>query len=92
MLLHYLILFIQDIAMRNFLLKSLVQDAGKKFRWLFNLEAMTRSYSTLTGFTNHGKPFAGPTAFLSGSNSRYITYVCLYVCACICVCVCVRDR
>ena len=64
--------------MRNFVLKSLVQDSGA-LRWTFNLEAIASNYSILTEFRNYGKPFSGPTAFIGGGNSRYISYVCTYI-------------
>ena len=67
---------IPELAVRQFLLKSLYQvsggnvDAGK-WRWRFNLPALRACYADIT-VAQDGAPFAGPTLFVRGGLSDYI--------------------
>lgn len=55
-----------------FLMKSLQRSLKGGFNWRFNLEVLTRDYDLIReGVT--GDPFTGPTLFVMGGNSKYIT-------------------
>jgi esterase len=62
--------FIEEPAVRLFLLKSLYRD-GEQFRWRFNLPVLIDSYRELLA-APHGEPFNGPTLFIKGELSDYI--------------------
>ena len=55
-----------------FLMKSLQRSLKGGFNWRFNLEVLTRDYDQIRGGVT-GQPFKGPTLFVMGGNSKYIT-------------------
>lgn len=62
---------IQESAVRQFLLKSLIKE-GRPYHWRFNLQAITENYETLSGWTNDNQQYPGPTRFIKGGNSDYL--------------------
>lgn len=57
---------------RSFLLKNLYRDQNKAFRWRPNLEILRKEYHNLIEAPS-GKQYNGPTLFIKGKNSDYIT-------------------
>jgi esterase len=64
---------IVDTATRQFLLKSLVRDKQHGFRWRFNVSSLIENYSNLVKAPDINQPFSGPTLFLYGGASNYVT-------------------
>jgi len=62
--------FIDEPAVRQFLLKSLYRD-DSGFHWRFNLAALRACYDEL-GAAPQGRPFDGPVLFIKGELSPYI--------------------
>ncbi|MEM7399883.1 MAG: alpha/beta hydrolase, partial [Pseudomonadota bacterium] len=65
---------IPDPALRLFILQNLMIDAGTA-RWRLNLAALQAGMPDLLGWpgTLDSDPFRGPSLFLSGGNSDYMT-------------------
>ncbi len=63
---------IDEPGVRAFLLKSLRRGEDGRFRWLLNRPAIAHNYEALGG-ANSGQPYTGPTLFIKGSESDYIT-------------------
>lgn len=63
--------FIVEPGVRQFLLKSLVKDQNG-LNWKFNLTILQKKYSDILAAPT-GKAFMGPSLFIKGSNSEYIT-------------------
>ncbi len=64
---------IPEAPLRSFLLQNLVLEQGK-FHWRINLDAIGASMEDLIGFPDLGdKRYTGPTRFIGGSRSDYIT-------------------
>ena len=68
---------ISEPMLRQFLLKSLYRDnSGIKepggYHWRFNLPALKANYAAIRAAPT-GQPFAGPTLFIKGELSDYIT-------------------
>jgi esterase len=61
---------IGESNVRQFLLKSLYRDDGG-WHWRFDLPALRANYAALAA-APAGAPYAGPTLFIKGENSRYI--------------------
>ena len=64
--------FIEDSAVRQFLLKSLIRDTNGKFKWRFNLEVIFKDYQNILAAPPSTGPFYGPVLFISGSESDYV--------------------
>lgn len=65
---------IPEFGVRQFLLKSLHRNSDGTYSWKFNLDALYNNYYTnILSAINSTHVFAGPTLFLSGENSDYIT-------------------
>jgi esterase len=62
---------LDDVGMRQFLLKSLYRTEAGGFAWRFNLRVLTKDYDRILDGVN-GIPYQGPTFFISGGNSRYV--------------------
>jgi esterase len=64
---------ISDPVIRGFLLQNLVKtDAG--YAWRVNLDALAANMPELLGFPDPGDAvYPGPTLFVAGGRSRYIT-------------------
>ncbi|MGQ9366055.1 alpha/beta fold hydrolase [Azospirillum sp. A39] len=64
---------VPDPALRAFLMQNLVQEHGR-FRWRLNLDALAAGMTELIGFPDLGAArYDGPTLFVGGSRSDYIT-------------------
>ncbi|XP_053562317.1 protein ABHD11 [Bombina bombina] len=59
-------------AVRNFLITNLVQENGN-FKWRVNLEAISSHLHDLMDFPEFHEPYPGPTLFLGGADSPYIS-------------------
>ena len=64
---------ISDGALRQFLLKNVGRDDSAAFRWKMNLPAIHRNYSKLNEAVRTVSHFDGPTLFIRGSKSTYLT-------------------
>ncbi len=63
---------LQDEGIRQFLLKSLYKQDGK-LAWRFNVDVLESRYEAVACEPTSTQPFNGPTLFIKGMNSRYIT-------------------
>ena len=65
---------VPDPGLRQFLLQNLVHGDGG-LRWRIDLEAIAEALPDLTGFppTTPGAAYRGPTLFLRGERSDYLT-------------------
>ncbi|MXX87686.1 MAG: alpha/beta fold hydrolase [Boseongicola sp. SB0677_bin_26] len=61
---------IEDAGVRAFLLQSL---NVKERRWRLNLDVLEREMSRIVGFPELDGVFEGPTLFLTGAESTYVT-------------------
>nr|XP_014427358.1 protein ABHD11 isoform X1 [Pelodiscus sinensis] len=63
---------VQVSAVRQFLLTNLVESEGR-YTWRVNLEAISHHLAKIMGFPVFHAPYPGPTLFLAGSDSPYIS-------------------
>lgn len=63
---------IPELAVRQFLLKNLRQEADGAYHWRFGLAGIRANYPTLAGNLSAVGQFRGPTLFIAGSLSDYI--------------------
>ena len=64
---------IDDVALRQFLLKSLYVDAQQRWAWRFNLPVLAQQYAQIAQFPDDDYPAAAvPTRFIRGELSDYI--------------------
>jgi pimeloyl-ACP methyl ester carboxylesterase len=63
---------VQDPGIRQFLLSNLARGEDG-FRWTLNLRAIRRAMDTLTGWPDVDGRYDGPTLFLAGERSDYVT-------------------
>ena len=61
-----------DPALRAFFLQSL-DFTGPKPRWMLNLPVLDAAMPVITGFPETDRHFPGPTVFLSGARSAYMS-------------------
>ncbi len=64
---------VKDPGVIQFLLKGLGRDENKDFQWKFNFDVILHHYSNVLAGVQNDFPFEGPTLFLSGSDSEYVT-------------------
>lgn len=68
---------IDSQGVRQFLLKNLRKDSddnGKeRWYWRFNLPALKANYTTLIGAPTSAGQYTGPTLFIRGAQSDYVT-------------------
>ena len=70
---------IQSAPVRAYLLQNMVQDqasnvAGRGWRWRLNLEVLAHSLEGILGFPDtRDMKFLGPTLFIHGGRSDYVT-------------------
>ncbi|XP_048679907.2 sn-1-specific diacylglycerol lipase ABHD11 isoform X2 [Caretta caretta] len=62
----------QVSAVRQFLLTNLVEAEGR-YVWRVNLEAISHHMANIMGFPVFHAPYPGPTLFLAGSDSPYVS-------------------
>ncbi|WP_256383043.1 alpha/beta fold hydrolase [Photobacterium toruni] len=68
---QYLAQYINDIGVRQFLLKSLTKiETG--YQWRFNVEGLIANYATIMEWQPASLPFIGKTLFIKGQLSDYI--------------------
>ena len=66
--------YIDDISVRNFLLKNLYRD-GEHFAWRMNIDALEQGYDGIAAALtprNEHQSFDGQTLFIKGEQSHYI--------------------
>ena len=64
--------YVQEIAVRSFLLKNLVKQASGGFAWRVNLAGLHAGYSDLLKENSRDMCFPGPTLFVKGGDSDYL--------------------
>lgn len=64
---------IGDAALRQFLLKNLKRVSENRLDWKFNLGAIYRNLPELFRAIEGRNPFAGPTLFIKGERSPYVS-------------------
>ena len=65
--------YVNDSALRNFLLKSLQVDSDGDARWKFNLETLIAEYSHILDAPTFNSLIQTPTLFVMGGDSEYRT-------------------
>ncbi len=63
--------YIPDVSVRQFILKSLVKD-GSALKWRMNVPAIINNYDAILDAPSGKGPYTGPTLFIAGGNSDYI--------------------
>jgi pimeloyl-ACP methyl ester carboxylesterase len=71
--LERMLALLPDETTVQFLLKSLYRDAEGRYRWRFNLEAISEGYQHIQQAPILNAPVMVPALFLRGSESNYIT-------------------
>lgn len=64
---------IPELAVRRFLLKNAVASAGGGFHWRMGIKQIADNYGNLGEAIHAPGPYTGPTLFLRGANSNYLT-------------------
>ena len=64
--------YLDDKALRQFLLANLVAGAQGGFQWRFNLSALRNNYEKLRVRINEKRTFDKPVMFVKGADSPYI--------------------
>jgi len=64
---------IETAGIRQFILKSLYRNDEGELAWRFNLKALQDQYENIANEPDFKTPFDGPTLFIKGMNSQYIT-------------------
>lgn len=64
--------YIEELGVRQFLLKSLYKNDEGKFVWRFNLSVLNNKYSTITDNINANNSCLCETLFIKGNDSDYI--------------------
>lgn len=65
---------ITDRAVRAFLLSNLMRDSEQGWRWAINHPVISAHMDHITAWpATHGLQYDGPTLFLRGANSDYVT-------------------
>ena len=63
---------VNELGVRQFLLKNLYKDAENQFQWRFHLQALMDNYQRLLAAPVATEPYHGDTLFIKGGNSDYI--------------------
>jgi esterase len=63
---------IDELSIRQFLLKNLSRRKEGGYRWKMNLEALWNHYEDILAEPSDGKVFQGDALFIRGGRSRYI--------------------
>jgi pimeloyl-ACP methyl ester carboxylesterase len=63
---------IQDVPLRQFLLKNLLRDDSGMFHWKMNLEVIEKNYAQINEELPRDHQFDKPTLIIRGENSEYI--------------------
>jgi len=70
---EYLQPLLPQFGLRQFLLTNLTIDIDGNFAWRVNLDAIKRALPDLRIFGSFSKAYPGPTLFIGGAESDYIT-------------------
>lgn len=65
--------FVDELGVRQFILKSLERDQEGNFRWRLNVPVILKDYDDMRQSVCDNSRFDGPTLFLKGGRSNYIT-------------------
>ncbi|APQ17888.1 alpha/beta fold hydrolase [Maribacter hydrothermalis] len=65
--------YISNLGIRQFLLKNLDRDENKKLCFKFNLEVLSEKMDEIGDNISSTDSYSGPTLFLRGDRSEYIT-------------------
>jgi pimeloyl-ACP methyl ester carboxylesterase len=63
---------IQEVPLRQFLMKNLIRDDSNRFHWKMNLEVIEQNYAQINEELPLDHQFDKPTLFIRGENSDYI--------------------
>ncbi|MEX1033212.1 MAG: alpha/beta fold hydrolase [Cellvibrionaceae bacterium] len=64
--------YVDELPVRQFILKSLERSDDGSYRWRLNVSAIVNNYDDLRRAVCNGRDFEGPTLFLRGEKSKYI--------------------
>lgn len=64
--------WVKEHSVRQFLLTNLIEQNGH-YAWRVNLDAISAHLETLLGFPGFDSAYEGPTLFLGGASSAYIS-------------------
>jgi len=64
--------YVDELSVRQFILKSLERDSEGGFRWRMNVPAIIDNYDDMRLSVCDDGVYSGPTLFLRGENSGYI--------------------
>ncbi len=64
---------IETPSIRSFILKNLERDEHGRYRWRVNVQALRDCYPQLIGANRNDRQFSGPTLFIKGEHSNYVT-------------------
>lgn len=64
---------IGDFGVRQFLLKNLASDGAGGYSWKMNLPVIYNGYPNINEEVNASNAYAGPTLFIKGGKSNYIS-------------------
>lgn len=64
---------VPEWGVRQFLLKNLTRNAEGDFAWKMNLSLIHQHYNDILAGIESATPFEGPTWFIRGARSNYIT-------------------
>ncbi|MFQ5568487.1 MAG: alpha/beta fold hydrolase [Rhodothermales bacterium] len=64
---------IPSYPVRQLLLKNLAYDGENGYTWRINLDAIYRNYDRVNTALEPGRSFDGPTLFIRGGDSDYVT-------------------
>jgi pimeloyl-ACP methyl ester carboxylesterase len=63
---------IQEVPLRQFLMKNLIRDDSGRFHWKMNFEVIEKNYAQINEELPRDHQFDKPTLFIRGENSDYI--------------------
>jgi pimeloyl-ACP methyl ester carboxylesterase len=69
---HALAQTIQDVSVRQFLMKNLLRDATGRFQWKMNLEVIEKNYAQINEELPSDRQYDKPSLFIRGEHSEYI--------------------
>ena len=64
---------ITELGIRQFALKNLYKNEAGEFAWRLNIPVLESCYSQFRAAPEAGQPYQGPTLFIKGDQSNYIT-------------------
>ncbi len=64
---------IDSASIVRFLMKNIARNPNGGYQWRMNLDVIRSKYENVNGEVIAGDPFDGPTLFLRGGMSPYIT-------------------